>query len=211
MLQCGQFDPNWEQRAALQAFRRSWLALDTVFIETPSIATLTDCITYVLHVTKQSNDWLVVWQPSQRCRQLRREMFASRRRKSGRESKSAVALRQSKNAKNRDELRQFVFSPVSRAETTLPLRETSLKAFDYFIEAFHFFLQSYIKDTLFICELFAVASESRLKPTFFDLPPIRVLAGGISDAFSVFFPPFFFGSSMHFCPSAPHATDSFAF
>lgn len=104
----------------------------------------------------------------------RRETFASRRRKSGRESKSAVSLRQSKSAKNRDELRQFVFSPVSRAETTLPLRETSLKAFDYFIEAFHFFLQSYIKHTLFIRELFAVASESRLKPTFFDLPPIRV-------------------------------------
>lgn len=97
---------------------------------------------------------------------LQREMFASRRRRSGRESKTAVALQQSKNAKNRDELRQFVF-PVLRAEITLPLRETSLKAFDYFIEAFHFFLQSYIKHPLFICELFAVASESRLKPTFF--------------------------------------------
>lgn len=122
---------------------------------------------------------------------LRREMFAAVQRHFLILGQIFFSEMQSKNAKNRDELRQFVFSPVSRAETTLPLRETSLKAFDYFIEAFHFFLQSYIKHTLFICELFAVASESRLKPTFFDLPPIRVLAGGISDAFSVFFSPFF--------------------
>lgn len=123
-----------------------------------------------MHVTKQSNDWLVVWPPSQRCRHCDVKCLHLGEENLAGNQKVPFQLRQSKNAKNRDELRQFVFSPVSRAETTLPLRETSLKAFDYFIEAFHFFLQSYIKHTLFICELFAVASESRLKPTFFDLP-----------------------------------------
>lgn len=83
----------------------------------------------------------------------------------------------------------YFISPESRNNTP-SLRDASLKAFDYFIEAFHFSLQSYIKHTLFMDKLFAVASDLRLKPTFFDLPFYRVLAGGTPDAFLVFFPLF---------------------
>lgn len=108
------------------------------------------------------------------------------------------------------------FPSLEDRNNSRSLAKTSLKAFDYFIETFHFFLQSYIKHTLFMEKLFALASELRLKTNvFFDLPPILIVAGGIFDAFFIFLSPFF---SLFFCspqcvsgPLPPHATDSFTF
>lgn len=158
---------------------------------------------------KRSNDRFAVLQPSQRCRhcnvkclRLGEENLAGNQNLPLRCSK----VKMPKIGMNYDRL----YFPNLESWNNLHSQRNFFKGFWLFYWGISFpsaiVHKAYIIYLRTICGSLGIALETNV----FDLPPIRVLAEAIFDAFLVFFPPFF-GSSMHFCPSTPHTTDSFAF
>lgn len=139
---------------------------------------------------KRSTDWFAVWQPSQRCRhcnvkclRLGEEYPAGNQTLPLRCSK----VKMPKIGMNYDRL----YFPSLESWNNIRSQRNFFKGFWLFYWGISFLSaivhKAYIIYLRTICGSLGIALETIV----FDLPPIRVLAGGIFDAFLVFFPLFF--------------------